>query len=70
MNIKYVKNYLFTRIGKRVIVYYYGSRNRKERYEGIIDNIYRNVFVIRLFNGQVKCFNYFDIITGTIKIFV
>lgn len=68
MNIKYVKNYLKTRIGSNVVVYYYGSRNRKERYKGVLLRLYNNIFTIRLFNGEIKSFAYIDILTKTIQI--
>jgi hypothetical protein len=34
MNINYIKRYLLSKIGSRIIIVFYGSRNRKERYEG------------------------------------
>lgn len=68
MNIKHIKRYLSSKIGSRIIIIYYGSRNRKERYDGILCKLYNNVFIIRLFNGDVKSFNYTDILTKTIRI--
>ena len=70
MNIKNIRAYLSRKIGSRIVVIYYGSRNRKERYEGIIFKIYRNIFTIRLCNGDIKSFSYFDIMTKTIKIYL
>lgn len=70
MNIKNIRGYLARKIGSRIVVIYYGSRNRKERYEGIVFKIYRNIFTIRLCNGDIKSFSYIDIMTKTIKIYL
>ena len=68
MNIRYIKNYLATKIGSKVMVIYYGSRNRRVKYIGYLDKLYTNVFTIKLLNGDVKSFMYIDIITKTIRI--
>jgi len=68
MNIKNIKKYLASKIGSKIVVIYYGSRNRKERYDGVLYKIYQNVFTIRLSNGDIRCFTYIDIITKTIRI--
>jgi len=68
MNIRIIKNYLSTKIGSRIVVVYYGSRNRKVRYVGFLYKLYANVFTIKLANGEVKSFMYIDIITKTIRI--
>lgn len=70
MNIRYIKQYMLSKVGSRIVVLYYGSRNRKGRYEGILDKIYYNVFTIRLINGEVKSFSYSDILTKTIQIYI
>ena len=33
MNIKCIREYLVSKIGSKIIVIYYGSRNKKERYD-------------------------------------
>lgn len=68
MNIKSIRNYLRTKVGTDIIIIYYGSRNRKEKFSGILYKLYDNVFTIRLFNGEIRCFSYTDIITKTIQI--
>ena len=68
MNIKNIKKYLMTRIGSNIIVIYYGSRNRKEVYRGILCKLYQNIFIIRLSNGDIKSFAYTDILTKTVQI--
>lgn len=70
MNIKYIKNYLSLKIGNEMTIIYYGARNRKEKYTGILNNIYSNVFTIILIDGSIKCFNYSDILTKTIQIYI
>lgn len=68
MNIRSIKKYLMTRIGCNIVVLYYGSRNRKEIYRGILLKVYSNVFTIKLSNGDIKSFSYIDILTKTIQI--
>lgn len=68
MNIRKIKQYLASKIGCKIVVIYYGSRNRKEKYDGILFKVYCNVFTIRLNNGEIKTFSYNDILTKTIRI--
>ena len=70
MNIKNIKNYLYTKIGHRIVIIYYGSRNKKEKYEGELYKLYNNVFTIKLFNNDIKSFSYIDILTKTIQIYI
>lgn len=70
MNIKIIKRYLLSKVGCRIKIVYCGSRNRREKYIGIIDKIYYNVFTIRLNNGDIKSFSYSDILTKTIQIYI
>ena len=68
MNIIMIKNYLRGKVGSNIMIIYYGSRNRKEIYKGILCKLYRNIFIIRLCNGDVKSFSYSDILTKTIRV--
>ena len=68
MNTKNIKNYLKTKVGSNIVIVYYGSRNRKERFNGILYNLYTNIFTIKLVNGEIKSFSYSDILTKTIQI--
>ena len=70
MNIRNIKRYLSFKIGWRITVIYYGSRNRREKYVGILNCLYNNVFTIILDEGGIKCFNYCDILTKTIQIYI
>ena len=68
MNIKNIKNYLSSKIGSNIVVVYYGSRNKKEIYRGILLKLYGNIFTLKLFNGEIRSFSYIDILTKTIQI--
>lgn len=68
MNIKNIKNYMMTKVGCNINIIYYGSRNRKEIFRGILYKLYGNIFTIKLFNGEIKSFSYIDILTKTIQI--
>ena len=68
MTIKYIRRYLATKIGNKIVVIYNGSRNKRERYIGNLYRIYNNVFIIKLDNGTIKNFNFSDILTKTVQI--
>ena len=70
INIGQLKRYLSIKIGFKVVVVYYGSRNKVERYEGNLLRLYNNIFSIKLYNGDIKCFSYGDILTKTIRIYI
>lgn len=68
MNIRTIRNYLSCKIGSRILIIYYGSRNRKEKYCGVLLKVYYNIFTVKLCTGEIKSFSYNDILTGTIKV--
>lgn len=68
MSINHIKRYLSTKVGVNILILYYGSRNKKEIYRGVLYRLYNNVFTIRLKNGDIKSFSYSDILTKTIQI--
>ena len=70
MNICVIRNYLKTKIASNVVIIYYGSRNRKEKYKGILFKLYSNIFIIKLSSGDIKSFSYCDIVTRTVKVCV
>lgn len=71
MNIKRIKNYLLYKTGSKIIVVYNGTRNRRERYCGILLKVYNNVFIIRTNNNNnIKSFNIIDILTKTIQLYI
>ena len=70
MNVRQIRQYLLSKIGFKIIVIYYGSRNRKERYDGKLLQVYNNVFTIITKNNVLKSFSYIDILTKTIQIYI
>lgn len=68
MNIKLIKRYLSTKVGSKIVIIYYGSRNKKERSEGILLKLYNNVFTVKTDNNEIKSFSYIDILIKTIQI--
>ena len=44
------------------------GRNKYEKYNATIKELYSNVFIVELKTKEVKSFSYSDIITKTIKI--
>ena len=47
---------------KKMHFKYNGSRNQIEEFIGYIDNVYSNVFTIRLINNSTKSFSYNDVL--------
>lgn len=70
IDIRSIKYYLLKKIGSSVVIVYNGSRNKKEKYSGVIYKVYCNVFTIKLCNGEIKCFSFSDILTKCIKIYI
>ena len=70
MNSKLIRKNLISMIGSKIVVIYYGSRNKKESYEGVLFKLYRNIFTIKLVSGEIKCFSYADLLTKTVQIYV
>ena len=70
MNIKNIKSYIASNMGYTIVINYYGSRNRKERYKGILFKLYNNVFIVKLTSGEIKSLSYIDILTKTIQIYI
>jgi uncharacterized protein Veg len=70
MTIEDIKQELNNHIGDKVIIKHNLGRNKVEKYEVIIKELYNYVFTVET-NGEekeVKSFSYIDIITKTIKI--
>jgi uncharacterized protein Veg len=71
MTIEDVKQQLNNHIGNKVVIKYNLGRNKYEKYEVTIKELYNNVFIVELNsedNTEVKSFSYSDVITKTIKI--
>ena len=54
-------------IGKSVVITVYGMRGKIDRFEGIINKTYSNIFTIKTSCGE-KSFPYRDILTKEINI--
>lgn len=70
MILKNIKNYLSLRIGSDITVVYYGARKKKEIYKGVLLRTYDNLFTIISCSGDIKSFNYIDILTKKIQIYI
>ena len=64
-----IKNDIKNNLGKDVMIFYNGSRNKKEEYKGVVTEIYNNIFIVKLSTDDIKSFSYFDILTNTVEIF-
>lgn len=45
-----------------------GSRNKKEKFDGIVNGVYRNIFSILMIDGRTKSFSYADVLTKMVEI--
>lgn len=70
MNVYQIRNYFISKIGSKVIIIYNGSRNKKCKFAGILYKVFNNVFLIKLNNNSIKCFNIIDILTKKIQIYI
>lgn len=71
MTIDTIKEELNNHIGKKAIIKYNLGRNKYEKYEVTIKELYSNVFLVEIMSNDyntVKSFSYADVITKTIKI--
>jgi len=55
-------------IGERVVIKYNLGRNKYEKYNVVIKELYENIFIVEVNNSMKKSFTYTDILTKTIKI--
>ena len=71
MTIEKVKQQLNEHIGDVVTIKYNLGRNKFEKYDVVIKELYNHVFLVQLNkenNTEIKSFSYSDVITKTIKI--
>lgn len=68
MTINQIKEQLNEHIGDEVIIKYHLGRNKYEKYNVVIKELYNNVFLVELNHKEIKSFSYSDVITSTIKI--
>ncbi len=71
MTISQIKNDISNHMGSKAIIKYNLGRNKYEKYDVIIKEMYDNVFLVEHKNNNdifIKSFSYSDIITKIIKI--
>jgi len=69
MTINQIKDDLKIHVGKRVIINCNLGRNKYEKYNVVIKELYDYIFLVEEEkNSNVKSFSYTDLITQTIKI--
>lgn len=69
MNINVIKKELEDNIGRDVTIKYNMGRNKIEKYNAKIKELYNYIFIVELKeSSELKSFMYSDVITNTIKI--
>jgi len=68
MNLDDIKEEIKGLINMEVMINVSGSRNKKQIYKGIINNVYSNIFTV-LIDGANKSFTYSDVAIGDVKIY-
>ena len=68
MNLDKIKEEIASLVNKQIMISISGSRNKKQMYRGIINNVYSNVFTV-LIEGINKSFTYSDVAIGDVKIY-
>ena len=68
MNLNDIKEEIASLVNKEVMVNVSGSRNKKQMYKGVINNVYSNIFTV-LIEGVNKSFTYSDVAIGDVKIY-
>ena len=68
MTISEVKSELNNIVGKEVTIKYNLGRNKYEKYDVVIKELYSNIFLVELKENMIKSFSYTDVIINTIKI--
>ncbi len=71
MTINQIKEDLNNHIGEKAIIKCNLGRNKYEKYNVTIKELYNNIFLVKLNNEnnpEIKSFSYTDVITKTIKI--
>ena len=63
-----IKEKLNNHLGSKITIKYNLGRNKYEKYDVILKEIYNHVFIVQLDNKIVKSFSYSDVISKTIKI--
>lgn len=66
-----IKEEMETNIGKEVKIIFNGGRNRIEKFDATITEVYSSIFVVKLDNdiNELKSFTFSDILTQTVEIY-
>ncbi len=68
MNLDGIKEEISYLIDKEIMLQVSGSRNKKQIYKGVVNNVYSNIFTV-LIDGNTKSFMYSDVAIGDVKIY-
>lgn len=68
MMVEKIKEELNNHLGEKITIKYNLGRNKCEKYDVTLKELYNHVFLVQLDNKIVKSFSYSDVITKTIKI--
>ena len=68
MNLDKIKEEISSLINQEVMINVTGSRNKKQMFKGVINNVYSNIFTV-LIEGINKSFTYSDVAIGDVKIY-
>ena len=63
-----IKNELNNHLGKEMNIKYSLGRNKFEKYNVVLKELYDYIFLVENDKGIIKSFTYSDVITKTIKI--
>ncbi|MBO5096211.1 MAG: Veg family protein [Bacilli bacterium] len=66
--IRQIREKLSDYIGENVVIKYNLGRNKYEKYNVVIKELYENIFIVEVNNCIKKSFSYTDVLTKTIKI--
>jgi len=65
MNPLVIRENLQNKIGSKVLVQIFGLRNKKDKFIGILKDIYPQIFTVET-NGTVRSFSYAELINGEV----
>ena len=68
MNLNYVKEKVYSELLIKKTFVYKGIRNQNDKFIGRIKKCYSNIFIIELYDGNIKSFSYNDVIMGNLLI--
>lgn len=68
MNLDKIKDDIKLLINQQVMINVSGSRNKKQMYQGVVNNVYSNIFTV-LIEGVNRSFTYSDVAIGDVKIY-